>query len=150
MSARSKSFKLTPPIVPENDLHQSVVQALSLLLLPPAEWFAYPAGHIALSGRDASKLARMGLRAGLPDILVVHRRIYGIEIKKADGKLSRDRVVRTRGGRLRHIEGQTTTFPRLQLAGMQIAIVRNVDEALAALEQWDVPLRRRAGMEGVR
>jgi hypothetical protein len=41
------------------------------------------------------------------------------------------------------VEGQADVFPRLQRAGMIIAICRSVDEVLWTLDGWGVPLRGR-------
>ena len=136
-----RKFRLTAPIVPEEDIQIAVAQALDLLLMPPALWFALPIGHIKLPPQDAAKLSRIGLRTGLPDILVLHERCYGIELKRQGGVLSRTRMVRTRSGGLRMVEGQTDMFPKLVKAGCCIAVCRSVDEVLAALADWQVPLR---------
>jgi hypothetical protein len=52
--------------------------------------------------------------------------------------------VRTRRGAWREVIGQEETFPRLERAGMRIAVCRSVDEVLAALRAWGVPLRAHA------
>jgi hypothetical protein len=137
-------FRLTAPIPPEDDLHEAVAQALDRLLMPPAEWACYPAGHIPLAARWATKLLRMGLRRGWPDFLIVYAgRIFGVELKREGGGLSRTRVVHTKRGRSRIIIGQTEMFPRLEAAGMLIAICDSVAAVLRALAAWGVPLRGR-------
>ena len=142
MSARP--FRLVPPVAPETDLQEKVAQALDLLLLPPAEWCAYPAGHIALTGQQAAKLARMGLRRGWPDLLVLYGSLFGIELKRPGGKLSRMRVVRSRRGSLRIVEGQAETFPKLEAAGMRIATCDTLAAVLVQLQTWGIPMRRAA------
>lgn len=139
MSARP--FRLVAPVAPETDLQEAVAAALDLLLLPPAEWCAYPAGHIELTGQQAAKLARMGLKRSWPDVLVLHGVLHGIELKRQGGRLSRTRTVRTRRGGLRIVEGQRDAFPRLEAAGMRIATCDSVGAVLAALAGWGVPLR---------
>lgn len=141
-SPRRKPFRLVAPVVPETSLHEAVAKALDLLLLPPACWTTFPAGSVPLPPEYAAKLHRMGLQRGWPDVLVVHQGIIGIELKRVDGVLSRTRTVRTRRGSLRVLEGQQDVFPKLQAAGMRIAVCRSVDEVLAALAGFDVPLRR--------
>jgi hypothetical protein len=141
--AKPRPFRLRPPVVPENDLHEAVADALDKLLLPPAQWTTFPAGSVPLPPEFAAKLARLGLKRGWPDILIVHdRAVFGIELKTATGILSRTRIVRTRSGALRELAGQTDVFPKLGRAGMRISICRSVDEVLAALRGWDVPMRR--------
>ena len=134
-------FKLTPPVTPEDDLHEAVADALKVLVLPPAMWTALPAGNVPLEPQYAAKLARLGLQRGWPDILVLHGQLYGVELKRQGGTLSRTRVVRTRRGALRILDGQVDVFPKLVAAGMRIAVCRSVDEVLSALAGWQVPLR---------
>ncbi|MGA9874535.1 MAG: hypothetical protein WBQ21_01875 [Solirubrobacteraceae bacterium] len=128
---------------PEDELHEAVARALDILVMPPAEWTTFPAGHAKLPPAVAAKLARLGLKRGIPDILVWHDgRSCGIELKRPGGVLSKTRMVRTkRRGALRLVEGQADVFPRLVAAGMRIAVCRSVDEVLAALRGWGVPLR---------
>jgi hypothetical protein len=140
--ARAKPLVLTSPVPYEDDLHQAVANALNTLLLPPAEWTTFPAGHVQLPGAAAAKLARLGLKRAWPDIFVLHGSLHGIELKRKGAKLSKTRQVRTRGGRLRTVEGQQEVFPRLIAAGMKIAVCDNVDDVLSQLAAWGVPLRR--------
>jgi hypothetical protein len=138
-----RAFKLTAPIIPETDLHAAVADALNRLLLPPAEWTTFPAGHVPLPARFAAKLARLGLKRSWPDILIVHGSLYGIELKRPGEKLSRARFVRNRRGTLRYVEGQREVFPRLEAAGMRIATCSTVPGAINQLAAWGVPLRGR-------
>jgi hypothetical protein len=140
-SARPRPFRLTPTVTPEDALHESVADALDVLVLPPAVWTTFPAGNVPLEPRYAAKLARLGLKRGWPDILVLHQTLFGVELKRAGGALSRTRMVRARSGGLRVLEGQADVFPRLIAAGMRIAVCRSVDEVVAALRGWGVPLR---------
>jgi hypothetical protein len=137
----SRPFRLVAPVPPEDDLHTAVAQALDVLLLPPAMWTTFPAGHVQLTGQAAAKLARLGLKRNWPDVLVLHGLLHGIELKRPGGVLSRTRMVRTRRGGLRIVEGQRDAFPRLQAAGMRLAVCDSVDEVLATLRGWNVPLR---------
>lgn len=139
-----RPFRLKAPVPPEIDLHEAVAQALSVLILPPAEWTTFPAGHVKLTGQAASKLARLGLKRNWPDVLVLHGAIFGIELKRPGGSLSRTRTVRTRRGGARIVEGQREAFPRLERAGMRLAVCESVPEVLATLRKWGVPLREAA------
>ena len=139
-----RAWKLTAPIIPEQDLHESVADALDKLLMPPAMWTCFPAGSVPLPPQFAAKLARMGLKRGWPDVLVLHRRLIGIELKVRGGRLSRTRVVRTRRGGLREIVGQEEVFPRLEAAGMTIGVCSSLPAVLAFLAACGVPLRMHA------
>jgi hypothetical protein len=111
------------------------------LLLPPAVWFAMPVGHIKLTKAQAARLTEIGLKRGLPDIFVLHQRLYGVELKRPGGQLSRTRIVRTRRGGLRELAGQRETFPVLEAAGLTIAVCDSLLAVLAFLTACGVPLR---------
>jgi hypothetical protein len=121
----------------------AVAHALDRLLLPPAEWTTFPAGHIPLPARWAAKLARLGLKRNWPDILVLHGPLHGIELKRPGEDLSHARWVRTRSGARRCVEGQREVFPRLEGAGMRLAVCHSVADVLDTLAGWGVPLRGR-------
>ena len=137
-------FRLTAPVVPEQSLHESVADALDKLLMPPAMWTCFPAGSVPLPPQFAAKLARMGLKPGWPDIFVLHQRLYGVELKRHGGQLSRTRIVRTRRGGLRELAGQRETFPLLEAAGMTIGVCDSLPAVLAFLAAAGVPLRLHA------
>lgn len=140
-------FRLAPVRPSETELHAAVANALDVLLLPPATWTTFPAGHVQLPSAAAAKLARLGLKRGWPDLLVLHGgTLHGIELKRPGGRLSRSRVVRTRRGGVRHLAGQEEVFPRLVAAGMRLAVCESVDEVLATLARWEVPLRFARGL----
>jgi hypothetical protein len=140
---RAAAYRLVRPVVPEDALHRSVADALAKLLLPPAEWAAYPAGHIKLTPAQAAKLYRMGLKQAWPDFLILHGSLIGIELKTETGRLTRTRTVhRKRNGGMRTVEGQTDVFVRLSAAGMRGPhVCRSVDDVLVALQAEGVPMR---------
>jgi hypothetical protein len=141
-------FRLHAPELSEIDLHASCAQALDKLLAPPAQWCTYPAGHIQLQPHEAARLARVGLKRGYPDLLVFFRQVYGIELKRVGGKLSKTRVVRTRSGAPRELLGQEDVFPRLLATGAfaDIQVATSVSELFAHLRNWEIPLRGRVSV----
>jgi hypothetical protein len=142
MSARP--FRLRMPVISEQEIHETVAKVFDKLIAPPAVWAFYPAGAVQLPAAHAAKLARMGLQRGWPDFLVLYRDIYGIELKRHGARLSKTRVARTKSGAPRVLVGQAERFPELLAAGMRdIAVCYSVDDAVAALERWEVPLRGR-------
>lgn len=144
MTAAPARFRLTSPVVPERDIHQACAHTLNVLLLPPAEWACYPAGATQLSPQQQARYAKLGLKRGWPDLLILHHGLYGIELKRRGGRLSQTYTTRTRRGSPRELIGQAEMFPRLVAAGFtEIAIAHSVDEMLAHLERWGVPLRGR-------
>lgn len=149
-AAKPRSFKLTRVITPEDDLHAAVVKALRVLLPPAVMWTCFPAGNVPLPPEFAAKLVRFGLAQGWPDLLVVaNGHIFGIELKREGGRLSRTRTIRTAKGRLREVSGQEDVFPRLIAAGFAaIAVCHSVDEVLDQLARWQVPTRLAQSVAG--
>jgi hypothetical protein len=137
------AFRLTVPEPLESDIHEACASALDRLLLPPATWATYPAGAAKLTGAQQAAYSRKGLKRGWPDLLVLYGgSIYGIELKRRGGRLSKTRVGRTRSGAPRIYAGQEDVFPKLEAAGMQIAVCHSVDEMIAQLARWQIPMRR--------
>lgn len=137
------AFKLTPEVIPEQDIHEACAEALDRLLLPPAFWFCYPAGAVQLSRQQAARNSRMGLKRGLPDLWFLYRGVRCIELKRRGGSLSTTRIVRTKRGSPRVLLGQEDVFPLLVRSGgvQDIAIAHSVEEMLSVLERWEIPLR---------
>lgn len=118
----------------EREMHAAVAQFLRLALRPPTTWTTFPAGGGGLErGR---MLARLGLRPGWPDILVMHpapteiegcRRVIlvGLELKTEVGRQS---VVQ------RGVEAD------FGAAGATYALCRSIDEVQAALARAGVPV----------
>jgi hypothetical protein len=137
-------FRLTAPEPLERDIHECCADALDKLLLPPAVWFTYPAGAVELSPQQQARYSRVGLRRGLPDIWILWGGVWCIELKRHGGVLSKSRIVRTRRGTPRYLIGQQEMFPKLLTAGVkEIAICHSVEEMLAQLDRWRIPLRAR-------
>jgi hypothetical protein len=136
------SFRLVAPEPLELDIHERCAEVLDKLLLPPAMWFTYPAGAVQLSPAQAARLSRVGLRRGLPDIWILYEGAWCIELKRQGGSLSKTRIVRTRRGSPRVLDGQIDVFPRLIEAGVRrIAVCHSPEEMLATLHRWKIPLR---------
>lgn len=68
-------------------------------------------------------------------------RIHGIELKRPKGHLSKGYMARTARGSLVWREGQQEVFPRLERAGMPIAVCTSLDAVIVALRRWGIPLR---------
>jgi len=141
----TRPFRLTAPVPLERDIHEACARALDHLLAPPAVWFSYPAGASELSPQQHARHSRIGLKRGLPDIFVLYGRVYCIELKRPGGRLSKTRLGRTARGAPRELLGQEDMFPRLiaTAAVAEIAIAHSVEEVLAHLQRWGVPLRGR-------
>ena len=142
--SRPPVFRLDEYVVQEVDLQTAGADAFDRLILPPAQFTAFPAGHLELTGAQAARLVRIGLKPSWPDHLVLHDHLIGIEWKKPGADLSISRMVHSRrSGRPRWVEGQRDVFPRLRRAGMRGPyLCISVEQALTILEAEGVPLRR--------
>jgi hypothetical protein len=138
----TRPFRLTVAEPLEIDLHEACASALNALLLPPAFWFSMPVGHVKLSRAQTAHLSRIGQKRGLPDIFLIHAGlVFTCELKRKGGRLSKTRVARTRRGSPRVLEGQEDVFPKLRAAGAAVAVAHSVDEMLAQIRRWGLPLR---------
>ena len=144
MTAPARQFRLTPPVPPERDVHEQCAKVLDALLLAPAMWFTYPAGASELSPQQSARHVAVGLKRGLPDIWILFQGVYCIELKKPGAYLSKTRIVHTRRGSPRILDGQEDVFPRLIATGAvkAISICHTVDEVLDRLDRWGIPHRR--------
>lgn len=71
---------------------------------------------------EASRLKAMGVKAGIPDlVLVFGGRMYAIEIKTRTGKLSAD---------------QEAMIAALTASGAIVAVAYGLDQALSILDRW--------------
>lgn len=116
---------------PEQHLQRALVDLLDVALLAPAFCFAIPNGG-ARSPIEAAILEGLGVRAGLPDLAIVHDgSLFWLELKSADGRLS---------------AAQLAMHARLRDAGCEVAVVRSVEEAVRALAAWNIPTRLAGGV----
>ena len=89
-------FRLRTEIPRERDIHKAVAHLLDNCLLAPAVWAPYPAGAAQLSPQQQAAYARVGLKRGWPDCLVLYQgKTFGLELKRPGAALSRTRVGRT-------------------------------------------------------
>lgn len=142
------ALRLTAPEPNEVDLQAACADALNKLLAPPAQWATYPAGHIQLLPHQAARLSRIGLKRGMPDIMIFWNRVWGVELKRRGGRLSQTRIVRTKRGAPRELIGQEDMFPLLLATGAfaDIKVATSVSELFAHLRNWNVPLRGRVSV----
>ncbi len=109
------------PELTEADIHAAVVDALRRLARPGVVWWHTPNGE-RRDARDGAKLARFGVRAGMPDLFVlIAGRLHGLELKRRGGRLSAT---------------QRGMHTALTAAGAIIATAATVDDALSILRRW--------------
>lgn len=116
----------------ERDLHRAVADYLNVALQPPTFWTTI--GHGAFLGearlKRGAQMKRAGVKAGVPDILIVHDgRAFWIELKTQRGRVSAD---------------QLRVAEALNNAGCGWAVCRGVEDVEMWLVAWRIPTRARA------
>ena len=78
---------------------------------------------------EAARLKGLGVRAGTPDVILIHNgRVYGLEIKVPGGRAS---------------AAQLGALAAMERAGAYTCIAEGVDPAIACLEGWGLLVGRR-------
>lgn len=113
----------------EAALHKAVAEYLGWVLKPPFFWTTI--GHGGGGKVRGAHLKGLGLKAGLPDIMVFApgAKVLGIELKTEIGRQSPEQ---------RQVELQ------LGACGVDYAICRSVVAVQGVLEHWRADLRRAA------
>lgn len=132
-SSSSKKSRLTTARMTEarhqgeTEFHQTVAQFLDAVLPRDTWWTTFPAGG---GGRVRGAILKgMGLKAGVPDVLIVQRGFaYWIELKTPKGIVSGD---------------QTNTHADLLAVGCAVTVCRTLDDVVAALRCWGFELKGR-------
>jgi len=120
--ARARRRDSVMPQPSENQIHEAVVEHLRIRGRRDVPWFHVPNGELRDPG-TAAKLQRMGVLAGVPDLLLlIAGRLHGLELK------------RERGGR-ESIE-QQAVHAELRSAGAVVETAYGLDQALEVLESW--------------
>lgn len=111
---------------PETTIQQAVATYLMLALKPPA-WFTSIEHGIAVPPEVAKRWASIGVKPGIPDVLIVHEgRCYWIECKAEKGALS---------------SSQLDTHEKLLRAGAAPHVCRSIDDLRRSLSLWGIPTR---------
>jgi len=129
---RRRRFQLTPYEPDEDQLHKAVADLLAWAV-PEDQvvWTHFPAGGYFLSPAAKARLYRLGLKAGMPDLMLWWHSDTGpatlmIELKTLKGRLNKH---------------QEAMHPKLIGMGIPVEICRSVAEVLAVLRRYNVPLR---------
>lgn len=116
---------------PEQRLQIQVANFLRLALRPPTVWTAFPAGG---GGKVRGALLKaMGLKAGWPDVQVLHPMglntlVVGIELKAKKGRLSKPQV---------------ETCEALWAANARYVECRSLEEVDRCLRRAGIPMHAR-------
>lgn len=100
---------------------------IQIAIIDALRWRGIMAVHIANEGRRSvvagRRLKQQGMRPGFPDLA-----LYGpggrhmlMEVKAPKGRVS---------------EAQAECIAELQARGVHVAVVRSIDDALAAVAEW--------------
>lgn len=108
---------------PEQAIHKAVVAHLNTRGVADMFWF-----HVPNGGKrgiiEASIFKKLGVIAGVPDIILIHQgETFGLELKADKGTLK---------------PSQRLALARMQNAGAKVAVAHSLDEALITLECWGV------------
>jgi hypothetical protein len=111
---------------PEEQIHRAVISHLAIRSMPGVFYF-HPANGGRRTKAEAGIFKALGVRAGVPDLIVLYRsQVFGLELKAATGELT---------------PLQRQTLNDMEVAGARTAVAHSLDEALVTLECWGV-LRR--------
>lgn len=112
----------------EQALAEAVNSFLSVAL-PREAFYCHVPNEGKRSYAAAAHLLRQGMRAGVPDYLIVYGgRVSWIELKSKRGSLS---------------EAQKRVHRELRNAGCEVVVARSIAEVALALEGWNIPCSAR-------
>jgi hypothetical protein len=132
--ARRAVFKLTAPVVREPMLHKQIADSLRIEIAPPGRvslhgvtWWSVDMA--AYAGTVPGIRTGRGCIAGVPDMIVLYRgTAFFLEVKALDGVLS---------------SAQQTVGIAILMTGAHYGVVRNASEAIALLDEWEIPRAHR-------
>ena len=112
---------------PEQIIQRAIFQHFNSRKAPGT--FAF---HVPNGGKrkpiEAAIMKGLGVTAGVPDIIAIHKgHAYGLELKADNGKLS---------------PKQTETMAQMEMAGATVAVATGLDAAIAQLEGWGLLIGR--------
>lgn len=111
------------PGASEETIHRAVVAHLNLRGVAGLVFF-HPANGELRRKATGGRLKALGVRAGVADLVLLHRGIaYALEIKRAGGRVQ---------------ESQDDFLDRWVMAGGRAAVCYGLDEALAQLSRWEL------------
>jgi hypothetical protein len=134
-AARTKALKLTYPDPSEDEFHEAVARLLDLIFAGKnVVWSHFPAGGYLLTPAAAARLYRLGLKRGMPDIMIWFRHptnqdpcCIGMELKTRTGKAT---------------DAQRKKHAALEEVGVPCMICRTFEEVLTFLDYYQVPRKK--------
>jgi hypothetical protein len=108
---------------PEDAIQRAVLQHLKIRA-PRDVFYFHPANGGQRSPVEAAILNGLGVRAGVPDLILIYRgQMFALELK-ADGRKS--------------TALQNEAQEAMQRAGAEVATAVGLDQALTQLEHWEL------------
>jgi hypothetical protein len=106
---------------PEDDIQRTVL-ALFALRAAPGTFVFHVSNGRARRPIESAILKSLGLRAGIPDLLVIREsHVFALQLKPLDGRLS---------------PAQLAAHDALRGAGAEVAVAGGIDQLIAVLERW--------------
>lgn len=133
-TTKRRAFRLKSPTVPEHPLQAQLARILTMELAAPGRisrdgvcWWAID--HANYAGEVPGIRTSRGIIAGIQDFFILYRgRAHHPEVKTDTGVLS---------------PAQQSLCAAVLAAGGRVAVVRNAEDLLAALDEWGIPRERR-------
>jgi hypothetical protein len=108
---------------PEDQIQRAVFEHLRMRAAPGVFAF-HPANGGYRKPIEAAIMKRLGVKAGVPDVIAIHQgRVYGLELK-AEGGSARQK--------------QLEAIAAMEAAGASCCAAEGLDRAIAALEAWGI------------
>jgi hypothetical protein len=120
-------MKRSISVAPSEAQLQAQIATYLSVALPPNARFHHSPGEGRRGWKSQADLKSSGFTTGWPDLEIVWQgRVYFLELKSAKGRVS---------------PVQAKCHAGLSAAGAPIGVVRSLDEAVARLKEWGIPLR---------
>jgi hypothetical protein len=121
---------------PGEAVHRAVAQYLALALPSKGAWFAHVPNGGGRTKAEGGILKALGVKAGVPDLLIVHRgRAHWLELKAPPRLLKNGTPSKAKPA---ISDEQEETMRQLQRAGCEVGICRSLGEVQALLTQWGI------------
>ena len=129
-----RSRSLVASVVPKHQQHKKIARVLALELAPAGRlsryrvmWFSID--HSASAALAPHERLELGIAPGQPDIMILCLgRAHMLWIKAEGGMLS---------------DAQQSFITEASMTGTRVGVVRDAAEALACLDEWQIPRARR-------
>lgn len=109
------------PALSEDQIHRAIVAHLNARGRP-GTFYCHPANGGARNKIEAARFVGLGVRAGVPDlVIVIGGRALFLELKREGGRVS---------------PAQAQMHAAIRAAGAEVAVVYGFAEALNQLERW--------------